>query len=265
MRKLFKETAVSLLKKAHIGADPDFIIIGAQKAGTTSLYNYLLQNPVVGKSLKKEIHYFDLNYTKGINWYRSHFVKKRIQKNISVIGEASPLYLYHPEAPNRVSENYPEIKLIVILRDPVERVISHYKHLLRHKLIPEHLTLSDVIKIEKKRRKNISQSAYYDPVYSVLHRGEYLFQLNRWKELFSTDQILILQNDQLRKDPDNVLYRIENFLKINHHTYSVDSKFNVSTKKLNSIDSSEINNLNQYYEKYNQELLHSFNIKFNTH
>jgi len=261
IKQNLKSAFISLLKQVNAGADPDFIIIGAQKAGTTSLYNYLLQNPQILKSLKKEVHYFDLNFNKKVNWYKAHFIKKNFSEK-KIIGEASPLYIYHPEVPARIQSIYSNIKIIILLRDPVERAISHYKHLLKHKLISDELSLLDVIEIEKNKRKRFSQGTYFDPVYSVLHRGEYYFQLKRWFDLFTPSQILILRSDQLRSETGKVLVNVEEFLNVKNHCYDLKKKYNVGKKELKRITVADIQNLTDHFKKPNQMLSEYYDINF---
>src|SRR5437868_6286833 len=107
---------------------PDFIIIGAQKGGTTSLYNYLITHPGIAPIYVKEPHFFDTSFSKGLVWYRSHF-PTRLEKYYAqhfhkldfITGEASPYYLFHPLAPERVAKTLPHVKLILVLRNPVDR------------------------------------------------------------------------------------------------------------------------------------------------
>jgi hypothetical protein len=107
---------------------PDFIIVGAQKAGTTSLYHYLRRHRQIRMSWVKEVHYFDNNFHKGDFWYRSHFPIDTRSTNGYLVGEASPYYLAHPHAPARISKLLPSARLIVLLRNPRDRAISHYFH-----------------------------------------------------------------------------------------------------------------------------------------
>src|SRR5947209_1159841 len=123
------------LRSADRRALPDFLIIGAQKAGTTSLYRYLAAHPDIVASTRKEVHFFDINFWRGEWWYRSLFpLRRRLQRRPplrnrpAITGEASPYYLFHPFAPERAAQLLPDAKLIVLLRDPVERAWSHYRH-----------------------------------------------------------------------------------------------------------------------------------------
>src|SRR5438552_2173012 len=97
---------------------PQFIIIGAQRCGTTSLYNYLIKHADVMPAATKEIHFFDLNYRKGIDWYYSQFPDHYHGR---ITGEASPYYLFHPHVAGRIKAALPGVKLIVLLRNPTDR------------------------------------------------------------------------------------------------------------------------------------------------
>ena len=125
--------------RARLGLGPDFLIIGTQRGGTTSLYDYLSEHPCIAGAVKKEIEFFDLNYHRGIGWYRAHFPSvlerlyaRRARGRKLVTGEATPYYLFHPHAPRRMQEAAPESRLIILLRNPVERAYSHYWHEVRH-------------------------------------------------------------------------------------------------------------------------------------
>ncbi len=120
LRKAFRASTHSLRLM------PDFIIIGAMRGGTTSLYSYLTEHPSIGSAYMKEIHFFDVFFNKGLYWYRSQFpssVQKyyaeHVQKRSFITGEASPYYLFHPHAPKRIAKTLPQVKLIVLLRNPV--------------------------------------------------------------------------------------------------------------------------------------------------
>ena len=136
---------------------PDFIIIGAMKSGTSILYNkFLSQHPCIQRATKKEIHFFDNKYSKGILWYKSHFPTLKEKNNFKVknsqnmlIGEASPFYIFYPHTARRVYEVLPKVKLIAILRNPVDRAYSHYHHIVRNN--KENLSFEAAIESEPKR------------------------------------------------------------------------------------------------------------------
>src|SRR5580692_9445955 len=105
---------------------PGFLIVGAQRCGTTSMYRALSEHPEVRKAvLHKGVHYFDMNYGRGLGWYRAHFP---LARGGGVTFESSPYYLFHPLAAERIAADLPGVKLIVLVRDPVERAYSAYTH-----------------------------------------------------------------------------------------------------------------------------------------
>src|SRR5207248_4207503 len=110
---------------ARLRATPDFLVVGAQRSGTTSLFRYLAAHPAVGAPVRKEIQYFTLHYQRGDGWYRTHFPMTGRQR---VTFEATPYYLFHPAAPQRAASSVPHAKVIVLLRDPVSRTFSHWQH-----------------------------------------------------------------------------------------------------------------------------------------
>ncbi len=152
---------------------PDFVIIGAQKSGTTSLYDFVIRHPEIAPALKKEMHYFSINYKFGEQWYRSnfptnlsrrYFTKKTGQKLLS--GEASPSYLFYPTVPSRMKKVLPDVKLIVILRNPVDRAYSQYHHSRRKGR--ETLSFEKAIELEEERRVEIMKQMSTDP--DLVHR-----------------------------------------------------------------------------------------------
>jgi hypothetical protein len=186
---------------------PNFIICGTQKGGTTSLYNYFKEIPLIGMPLKKEIHFFDLNYEKGVEWYKKYFEVFQ-NKQYKLIGEATPSYMYFEEVPKRIFKVIPNTKLIFMLRDPIERAYSHYWHTLTRGY--ENLSFEEAIEIEEKRISNNSSSARLR--YSYIDRGKYIVQLKRFWKYFPKEQMLILITEELKEKPDQIKKQISNFL-----------------------------------------------------
>ena len=117
---------------------PDFLLLGAQKAGSTSLYVHLMQHPQIIGVARKELHFFDYKSALGSWWYRTNFPTKAEMAQRSaalgkpvLTGEASPYYLFHPHAARRIARLLPDVKLIALLRNPVDRAFSHYHHEVR--------------------------------------------------------------------------------------------------------------------------------------
>lgn len=215
---------------SHTRVLPDFLIIGAQKCGTTSLYKYLCNHPNViaaqgftGSS--KEVRYFSRYYSKGTDWYRRHFPTyvykyfKKIIHNIEIqTGESTPSYIHFPQVAKRVYETIPEAKFILLLRNPVNRALSHYNHVLR--LEKETLTFEDALKEEENRLKGEKEKLLNDPDYvsleygyhSYLTRGIYVDEIVEWLKYFSREQILIIQSEKLFEQSSNTFKNILEFL-----------------------------------------------------
>lgn len=199
---------------------PDFLIIGTQRGGTTSLFSLLSDHPEIFMPEEKEVHYFDLNYDKGIDWYVAKFpAHPRDSKVIS--GEASPYYLFHPHVPARVAKDLPEVKLIALLRDPVDRAYSNY--MLERKRNAEPLdTFSQAVAMENLRTQADEEQMKLDPNfigndfqrYSYMKRGLYGQQVQRWFTYFPKDRFLLLKSEEFYADPKKILTRIYDFLDI---------------------------------------------------
>lgn len=204
---------------------PDFVIIGGQRCGTTSLYNYLVKHPNVLPAFRKETHFFTNHFGKGLTWYRAQFpsglylsyAQRRYGQGF-VSGEATPYYLFHPHAPRRVFEAIPEVRLIVLLRNPVDRAYSHYHHEVRAGV--ESLSFEDAIEREleelpletEKMLKDEHYHSFCHQNYSYLARGIYVEQLESWGRFFNTQQMLIIQSEGFDQDPPSALRQVIEFL-----------------------------------------------------
>ena len=110
----------------------DFLLLGAARCGTTSLFRYLQQHPHILPSRNKELHFFDIQFESGMTWYGQQFFPSTLRGERYIVGEATPYYLFHPLAPARVRTALPNVRLIVTLREPAERAVSHYAHNVYH-------------------------------------------------------------------------------------------------------------------------------------
>ncbi|MBW7475542.1 sulfotransferase domain-containing protein [Paenibacillus oenotherae] len=200
----------------HSTTKPDFLIIGTQKGGTTSLYHYLTQHPNIKAAAVKEVHYFDHQFDKGFDWYKRHFPPGLSAQALT--GEASPYYLFHPQTPGRVRELLPDTKLIVLLRNPVDRAYSHYQMMVRRGL--EQLSFPEALLAESARVQDEYERMAQDPGYSstncehfsYLKRGLYAEQLKRWFHYFPPEQFLIMSSERLLQDPAECCQRAWDFL-----------------------------------------------------
>jgi len=242
---------------------PDFIIIGAQKSGTSSLYGYLSQHPELMASYKKEVHYFDGGldpnvdtFKKGEAWYRSNFPIRRNTRNNQKAFEASPLYIFNPLAPQRISELIPEVKLIAVLRNPVERTISHYFHEKRKGF--ESLPIMQALKVEEERLKPVIDRQDYKNNTFIHHsykkRGLYHEQLKRYLNYFPMRNILVINSEALFMQPHDTLRRVFQFVGVDEEFTINDLKpRNVGSNKT-EIDPDTYEYLKDYFQPHNQEL-----------
>ena len=199
------------LATADVRRLPDFLILGAQKAGTTALYAYLRWHPQITGPSFKEVSFFDRHYVRGERWYRAHLPARRPGK---IVGEASPSYLFHPLAPERVAQLLPRARLIVLLRNPVDRAFSHYQHEVA--LGREPLSFEDALDREEPRMRGevermLSDPSYFSEAwwnYTYLARGRYAEQLERWFATFPPEQLLVLLTDELATDPAGSYRRV---------------------------------------------------------
>jgi len=255
---------------------PDFLIIGAAKCGTTSLYAYLTQNPCIASALKKEIYFFDQSFRRGLSWYRAHFptilqkyYTEKKEKKALITGEATPCYIFHPHVPKRVFENLPNIKIIVLLRNPVDMAYSFYN--MKFATGIENLSFEDALDKEEERlsgelEKMLVDENYYSFTrqhFSYLSRGIYVDQLKIWLSLFPKEQMLILTSDDLYKAPAATVTRVTEFLGLlgwkseqfhreNHIPYA---KMEAKTRQ----------RLLQYFAPHNQRLYELLGTNFGWH
>ena len=172
---------------------PDFLGIGAQRSGSTWLHELLASHPqIYVPRRRKEVHYFDWYYDRGIRWYGRFFGSAAAR--IRVRGEVTPDYLYHPDAPARISATLPACKLIVMLRRPEDRAISHYRLLVRDDAL---------------------SAGFWDAARSmpeILDRGHYSRYLRRYLDFFGRDRLLVLTFERSMSSPDAAKRLLASFL-----------------------------------------------------
>jgi Sulfotransferase domain len=196
---------------------PDFLVIGAQRAGSTALFAQLCAHPAVAAPSHKEIHYFDLQSFRGRRWYRSHFPPAASSRG-RITGEASPYYLFHPAVPARVAEALPEVRLIALLRDPVARAYSHYQLSVRDGHEP--LGFEEALRAEPERLAGEEERLLADGAYrshahrhqSYAARGAYAEQLRRWHTHVAPERLLVISSEELFADPAGTAGAVLEFL-----------------------------------------------------
>ena len=253
---------------------PDFLIIGAQKGGTTSLYNYLIEHRLIKTARRKEVHFFDRNFHKGVSWYRAFFpttlekyIGESILKKPFVTGEGSPEYLFYPHCAAKARRVLPDVKIIVLLRNPVDRAYSQYRHNLGWGHEKQDISFEDALALEEERTKEGRERAateknYHDFSYqraAYVARGLYADQLARWMDLFPREQFLIIRTEDFYSDPGAIYKETLAFLNVpilepaglkkgykvyNQSRENTPSKMEPATRK----------RLLEYYEPHNARL-----------
>jgi hypothetical protein len=196
---------------------PDFLVIGAQKAGTTALYAYLREHPAITGPSWKEVSYFDRHYARGEAWYRGNFPNLARARG-KLVGEASPSYLFHPLGPERVRALLPEARLVALVRNPVDRALSQHNHEVA--LGREKLSFEEALDAEEERLRGEEEKLVADPRYfsrewwshAYKARGRYAEQLERWLAVFPREQLLIVPSEDLGAEPAQTYARVAEFL-----------------------------------------------------
>ncbi len=246
---------------------PDFLIIGAQKCGTTSLYRYLIKHPNIIPAVKKGIHFFDNQFSNDIQWYLEQ-LNFELKKDNLLIGEASPYYLFHPLVPQRIAQSFPHVKLIILLRNPIQRAFSHYKHIKKER--NEQLDFEQAIKSESQRlngerEKILANERYYSSNYrrySYCARGIYIDQIKYWINYFPREQFLIIQSEEFFADPEATLKQVHEFLSIPHYPLNHYPKHNYHPSTI-APDKKIMTQLADYFRPYNKVLEEFLGRKFN--
>ena len=201
---------------APVRMTPAFLICGAQRSGTTSMYRTLSQHPAILKAVgHKGVHYFDTNYDRGMSWYRAHFPLQatawRIGRSTGLkpmTFESSPYYLFHPLAPQRIANDLPGVRIIVLLRDPVERAYSAHAHEIARGYETE--PFERALDLESSRVTGQSEQFLADPRHrshehqhqAYVARGRYVGQLERMAAAVGRDHLHVVDSDDFFADPE---------------------------------------------------------------
>lgn len=208
-------------------AEPDFLLVGGQRCGTTSLFRAFEQHPqIVRPTLNKGVNYFDLNYHRGPRWYRAHFPlegKVRDPRDgPSAVFEASGYYMFHPLAPERIARDLPNVKIVAMLRDPVERAFSAWKHESARGF--DTVSFEDAIETEDVRTRGERERMIEDPNYqsfayrhfSYTARGDYVSQLRAFYDRLPASNIHVVYSEDFFVEPQREFALLLKFLKIDN-------------------------------------------------
>jgi len=252
----------------QIGTLPDFVIIGAHKCGTTSLYHFLTRHPHVEGASTKELEFFNRHFDKGIEWYRRCFPQPRWKDGRrSITGEATPYYLFHPYAAERMAEVVPRARMIVLLRNPVDRAYSHYHHQTR--LGRETRSFEEAIEEETTRLlRKVGKTAQHEnraggdnERSKYLSRGIYVDQLLRWSKFFDGEQMLVLKSEDFFERTTDTLKLVQSFLDLSDwepKTWEIHKKGDYEQ----GMDPATRRRLEEFFEPHNRRLYEFLGVDF---
>lgn len=235
---------------------PGILLVGAQRAGTTALHRSLAAHPAIKTPIsKKGVHYFDVSYTKGLGWYLANFP---IATPGTQAMETSPYYLFHPAVPARVANDLPDARIVVLVRDPVERTASHHHHEKARGY--ETLDLEAALDAEEERLSGAEDRLLADPFAVDLHhlhhaylaRSRYAEQLTRWHAKVRSSQVLVLDAHPLFAGSHDAMRELASFL-------DIDIAGLPPLRRVNGYQRSELapsvrHRLERYFEPHNKQL-----------
>ena len=236
------------------------------------MFRYLVRHSRVATAGEKEVHFFDFNYERGVNWYRGHFPFERRMKTKDgrprpVTGEATPYYVFHPHVPRRVRAVIPNAKIIVLLRDPVERAYSHYK--IEVSIGAESLPFEEAIEREEERvapeLERMLADEHYQSFnhrhYSYLSRGLYLDQLERWFSFFPREQVKVIKSEDFFADPRRVIDDVAAFLGLPAERLAAYPQWNAS-QQIGAMGPATRQRLVEHFAEPNRRLYERLGVDF---
>jgi len=254
---------------------PNYILVGFPKCGSASLSSYTYQHPNIGNPSHRGKYFFDTAYWRGTGWYRAHFpssiYKNYFEKKHNqpyCTGEYSSRYIIYYPAAERIKKLIPNVKLLVILRNPVKRAYSSYHHVKRQGF--EKMSFEEAIKDDHKRFENWKNMVRKNEVTREniakiptphISIGMYAIHLKKWFEVFPREQFLILQTEDMQNDPQRITDQVFNFLRLPGYKIKEFSKKKVASYEKMKPETNEF--LKKLYKPYNEELEKLLHMKFN--
>jgi hypothetical protein len=252
---------------------PDYIVIGGQKCGTTSLHDYIKRHPNIVPPFKKDSSFFDANYFRGFPWYQAHFPLQGKMDDLRagdarfITGEVTTTYMFHPLAAERAAKHLTgEVKFIALLRNPAIRAYSQFQHMKRTGR--ETISFREAIEKEDERLNGIlervekgdDEAHMIYRNFSYKSRGRYAEQLQRWFGRFARDRFLILKSEDLFTDPEQFCKTVYGFLGLPN--FKLEKYENANPGRYSEADTRIIKELEEYFAPYNQELYDLVGINF---
>jgi Sulfotransferase domain len=247
---------------------PDFLVVGGQRCGTTSMFKTLLEHPsVVGPPMHKGIHFFDtVDYARGLDWYRGQFPLRATMERRAkgaggraITGESSPYYGVHPLAASRIAAALPDVKLLLLIRDPVERAFSAHTHETARGY--EDQPFVKALDLESERTTGERERILADPAYesfSLRHhayteRGQYVEQVERLTGIFGKDRVHVVDADKVFVEPMPVMTEVFDHLGLARRSELVFRQHNARPRSPMAEDVRE--RLQTHFRPYDEKLV----------
>lgn len=254
-------------------AIPSFYLIGMSASGTSSFFMNIIKHPQIYPPVKKETRFFNSNFEKGMSWYLANFPIKKFMKSSQITGEGTPAYMDYSYVPERIKNFTPHAKFIVLLRNPTERAFSIYNKRIQKGI--ENLPFEDAVKSEleiiKKNhydQTSLDNSSFLDLIEGenprlYLRRSIYAPKFKNWFQIFSKpDQFIILENEELKKFPQETYNKAFKFLGLEKFKIKKLASFNVQKNKpLMSVSTRKL--LREYFKPHNERLYKIIGKRFN--
>ena len=269
--KIFRNLKYVLLKRHIYGLTssmrvlPDFFIIGAVRSGTTSMYHYLDEHPSIVKSAYDELGFFDDNFKLGWEWYKTLFptnITKRIVKRKTgnfLTFDDTPFYVYNEDVAKKIKNYFPKTKLIIILRNPIDRAYSNYH--LGVRMGDEKRTFDQAIDEEIQKIAEYNEIEMDDYIsQSYLGRGIYAKQLEIWLKYFPAAVIKILESDRFSNNTEETMNEVFEFLDLPDHNIRNLEKKNVAEYPPMKTETRQ--KLCDFFSEYNEKLYDMLNVRY---
>jgi hypothetical protein len=248
---------------------PDFLIIGAMKCGTTSLFHYVKEHPWIRPALKKELFYFSNEnpFWRNNLWYRAHFplifakVRASLAKKKLLAFEATPGYIFHPLSAARIYKTVPNAKFILSLRNPVDRTYSHYHNVVRTNNEP--LSFEAALEREKNEFLGTNGLELDYLVYSYLGRSLYIDQIESWLKFFPREQLLIFDYGEFSRDTRGILEKVFTFLDVPMSLYPFPKRYSIyESGDYTPMNPETRRDLVEFFRPYNERLYDFLGVDF---
>ena len=277
IKKIYQKIFHGLIKRHYyylsspLRVLPECFVIGVVRSGTTSLYHYLGQHPCISSSAYDELGYFDDNFHLGLNWYRSLFPTKFIQKKIEskykkfLTYDVTPFYIYNPLVVDRIFKFSPNAKIIAVLRNPIDRAYSNFNNRIQDEgdteTTFEEIVYSEMEKIKNNENNKENNVFLVNEFYDLdLARGFYAKQLKFWFKKFQRKNIFLTSSEELATNTDKTVSEIFEFLEVPEQKISDLTKQNKIKYPKMKDSTREI--LINFFKPYNEELFGMIGSKF---